>query len=869
MRLGKCVSGGEMKSDDLIRDEPLDRMSAGLIGPELDSLNHRVVAHRIAELAILSPGHLNIALFGPWGSGKSSFYGLMKEELKVLQKDVHAVRFDAWKNSGPGFHANFLHDLAEQVPHADKNIAKRLFQTRKTVSLPASFKESLFRRGTKGLWWKVLPALGAWFFVFPALWALLPAATGSGKPYLEIFWESVSNWFTITYAPAILLLVINMIIELSKISVEESAPGSVSQFGTLFDEVVGSKNRRYVIFIDELDRCAPEDVIQTLEGLRTFLGHRNCVFVVAFDRKAVATTIGKNLHTKVPNRPDRPYYSTAGEYLDKIFQFQISLPPQPPHTFRKYAFSLVKERAGIWGELDPRVLARVVSILSPLHISSPRRTKVLLNDFAVHVRILESLGFDAKSRAEEIAALTVIQTEFPTLAADLEVEPGLLRCLAEQEIPVRPALRSLYTRYVDGGDTVSLDEVIGERPISGDSEVDLPATREMELVEAQLLLNLKRFLRLLQDIRCPLPNADLILMHSNGDLLSFEDPSVYNTVLLAADLPVEDVLKALRSCTARDSARAMEYLLEHVEGETPTEAAKLVMIASELIGQVSPVALSGLAEPLIHGWDQVTSNDPAEAKRFSASSLAGFAACHVAVGTPESVFSFYGKVKEFSSDAAVTVLDRIIEEVSPEDPKYINLLAAEAVAVAVYDAEPLARFVRRQDSAESSVLNTELALLAAASFTVPQPEIVNAASATSAAQLAAKEENDEVRARFASQVAGAAEKFDLMLREWPDYSVEGCARSWLYELLLNIGENHVWAFELHDTLIGNDLLAGLGRETNSQLLLALSAHPDRAGRGWVVDASSGGSDRCTTAKNSNGDAGQLCSRRGPASGCPK
>lgn len=821
-----------MKADDLIRDEPLDRMSDGRIGPELDSLNHRVVAHRIAELATLSHGHLNVALFGPWGSGKSSFYGLMKEELKILQKDTFTVRFDAWKNSGPGFHANFLHDLAEQVPHADKDIAKRLFQTRKTVSLPSSLKESLARRSTKGLWWKVLPGLATWFFGFPALWALLPAATGSGRPYLEIFWESVANWFTITYAPAILLLVINMIIELSKISIEESAPGNVSQFGILFDEVVGSKNRRYVIFIDELDRCAPEDVLQTLEGLRTFLGHRNCVFVVAFDRKAVASTIGKNLHAKVPNRPDRPYYSTAGEYLDKIFQFQISLPPQPPHTFRKYAFSLVKDRGGIWRELDPRVLARVVSILAPLHVSSPRRTKVLLNDFAVHLRILESLGFDAKGRAEEIAALTVIQTEFPTLAADLEIEPGLLRSLAEQTLPARPALKDLYKRYVDDGGTVGLDEVIGDRSTDGDSALQLPSTGETERVEAQLLLNLRRFLRLLQDIRCPLPSADLILMHSDGDLLSFDDPSVYNTVLLAADLPVEDVLNDLHSCTPQDSARAVEYLLEHVEGETPAEAAKLVMIAGELIGQLAPEAISRLAEPLIHGWEQVTSNDRTEANRFSASSLTGFVACQVAVGTQDSVFSFYETVKEFNHDSAVPVLVRIIDEAPPEDPNYQELLAAEAAAVALHDAVPLARFVRRQDCTALPTLIEEFALLSAESFTVEPPETLAAASGTSAAQLAIREENESLQARFVLEVSEAAEEFDVLLREWSEYSVDGSARSWIYQLLLKIAPSHEWAFERHDTLIQDDFLAGLGREANQQLLLALTAHPERADRGW-------------------------------------
>src|SRR5690606_31898086 len=126
---------------------------------------------------------------------------------------------------------------------------------------------------------------------------------------------------------------VTTVLELSKVTVEESAPSYVTQFGRLFDDVV-KPGTRCVVFIDELDRCSPADVMTTLEGLRTFLGHDRCIFVVAFDREAVSATIAGHLKNVVPQRDDSPYYETSGEYLDKIFQFQISLPPQRVHTFR-------------------------------------------------------------------------------------------------------------------------------------------------------------------------------------------------------------------------------------------------------------------------------------------------------------------------------------------------------------------------------------------------------------------------------------------------------------------------------------------------------------------------------------------------------
>lgn len=64
---------------DLIPDEPLSRTSGGRIPSSMDTLNHGATARRVAELVATSKGHLNFALFGPWGSGKSSYYGLVED----------------------------------------------------------------------------------------------------------------------------------------------------------------------------------------------------------------------------------------------------------------------------------------------------------------------------------------------------------------------------------------------------------------------------------------------------------------------------------------------------------------------------------------------------------------------------------------------------------------------------------------------------------------------------------------------------------------------------------------------------------------------------------------------------------------------
>ncbi|MBA3866579.1 MAG: hypothetical protein H0X42_09590 [Solirubrobacterales bacterium] len=112
-----------------------------------------------------------------------------------------------------------------------------------------------------------------------------------------------------------------------------------------------TRRKRLIFFIDELDRCSAEDIAETLKALRTFLDQENCVFVVAADRDVLEAALPKSEQT-TPINAEMPYYSTAGAYLDKIFQHQITLPPLRSRSLAKFARTLTSEtEGGIWEEL--------------------------------------------------------------------------------------------------------------------------------------------------------------------------------------------------------------------------------------------------------------------------------------------------------------------------------------------------------------------------------------------------------------------------------------------------------------------------------------------------------------------------------------
>jgi ABC-type transport system involved in cytochrome bd biosynthesis fused ATPase/permease subunit len=69
---------GRLPQADLIIDRALEAQDP-------DTLDHQPIADRVAELVATPETPLNVALFGAWGSGKSSFARLLAKSLERYQ----------------------------------------------------------------------------------------------------------------------------------------------------------------------------------------------------------------------------------------------------------------------------------------------------------------------------------------------------------------------------------------------------------------------------------------------------------------------------------------------------------------------------------------------------------------------------------------------------------------------------------------------------------------------------------------------------------------------------------------------------------------------------------------------------------------
>lgn len=627
-------SSPPVTADDLVSDRALE-------AAEEDEFNHEALANRVAELVTIAAPPLNVALFGPWGSGKSSIAGFLKQNLEHPDRNesVEFAYYDAWKYGGESLRRNFISRAAAELelPADDpdyEEFYRGLYQTTRRVRL----KDQLLKQ-TVGLGFALLAVLFVALNVVTALGAgALSVVTN--EDFLGEIGRVLPKSVAGTGLAAMAAAVATALFALAKFDIEESAPSADEEFSDTFRKLIKTVRRgpsrapsalwgwnrrrrvapqeqksggpeRIVFFIDELDRCTEEDVVKTLVAVRTFLDEKHCVFVVAADRAVLETALDKAAEQETPTSEDAPYYSTAGAFLDKVFQHQLTIPPLRSRRLSRFARDQVGvKKAGIWKELrDNRLLDDVVYALVPAHVRSPRRIKVLLNNFAINARIAQARGVAWPSRAEEMAKLTVLQTEYPALADDLHIEPRLPWLLLEPNSGEAKGERAkpLVSRHsVDMPDTVDdiapqdatafIDEDVPE-PAPKDPKT--PNARHEEMRNRQRR-ELRRYLERTVDIDGP--HRDLLYLEAAGEAVDLQDPALGDKIEdLAPDKPEEvaGLLAGTETSERLGAARLLASMLEDlVRKERANVMTALTTLTVDLGDELTADVAAALAKSI-------------------------------------------------------------------------------------------------------------------------------------------------------------------------------------------------------------------------------------------------------------------------------
>lgn len=639
--------------EDLIPDQAL-RVPAG------DAFNYRPIADRIADLSCEAQTPINIALFAPWGSGKSSLFTLVEASLAARQASVKLIRYDAWRYGGRALRRNFIAHTAKalKIPEDDPELAdfhRGLYEDQRRVSLNFSRVVREIRHGH-------LAPLILLTFAFVLLGLLLDV-----------------NTILITATVSAVLALVAAIVEAGKVVVERSRPSEDEEFSQRFDRLVRlatdppreggaadewrrrrairradllqrlgyyrvlswwrghvdevpvkqrPRYKRLIFFIDELDRCSAEDIAETLKALRTFLDAEHCVFLVAADRDAIEAALPKAEQT-TPVNQEKPYYTTRGAFLDKIFSHQITLPPLRSRSLAKFARDLALEAdRGIWRELaqlsgdsGTAELDLVLYTLIPSHVYSPRRIKVLLNNYATNARMAASRLPDSwPEKRREIAQVTAFQTEFPDFAEDLSLEPRLPRFLLERsrdadsdapdselmttllkrwKLPVGPGAEpqpaEQYAEESEASEDVSPvpdsqeqpaepDEMMGERDEEEATHRDHEAQKRAKL---RRRLELRRYLERTYDVVGEL-GRDLFYLRSAGLDVGLDDPELAELIEVEATDSPGRVVDALAGRPTEQLAGAARLLSAMVGDILGPEQARVMSALMATVNRLWP-----------------------------------------------------------------------------------------------------------------------------------------------------------------------------------------------------------------------------------------------------------------------------------------
>jgi hypothetical protein len=558
---------GDLAVDRLVQDEDLVS-DASLVHVNEDMLDHMAIARAVAEIAIVANTPTNIALFGPWGSGKSSIYTMTKSHIdKLTGGRTSVVRYDAWKFGGVELKRNFIQSVAKQLKIKDNEFSDWLHQPSETFDLRLPY---WLLRNWRSLLFGAVVAI-----ILAAVFAITLAGAKSWLTKIALL-DALAQALTpagTVFGLALVALVVGPKVMEGALKKSTSTPPSASdQFGDRFESLVSrvckSTNDRLVVFIDELDRCAPADVVATLVDLKTFLDQERCIFIVAADGDVIKRSLQKLPQAK-PVREDEPYYATAGAFLDKVFQFQIALPPLRPKALTDFARTLVQSRGGVWQAMrntDLNLFDTVVFALVPTHVRSPRRVKVLLNNFAANARIVEARGLPWLERAEQLAVLTVLETEFPAVAAELTRTPRLLSFIRGIEEP-DDETRRIVERFQDltAPKPASDDPQQPETP-AGVLLTDSDSGRDAA-EEARVTLNrdLNLYLLKVQAVGVSDPTPDLVYLRTAGRTPDLLAPRLGELIDLAADTPPDVLVGGFAD----------------VAPETLREAVRLIVAAGE------------------------------------------------------------------------------------------------------------------------------------------------------------------------------------------------------------------------------------------------------------------------------------------------
>ncbi|MDI3519971.1 MAG: hypothetical protein PWQ34_2118 [Caldanaerobacter sp.] len=287
---------------------------------EDDLLGISIFVDSLSEFILKCTTPMTIAIQGDWGSGKTSIMNMIKRRI---EKNVITVWFNTWQYS----------------------------QFKMASELPISLLSYLIE--------KISDESGKQNMLNTISKVLKSAALFTSKVVVE-------NLAGETLANVVGSLGSNPMLDYAR---------EIDNIKKEFQSIVAKRTEkegkeRVVIFIDDLDRLAPDVAVEVLEVLKLFLDVEKCVFVLAVDYEVVSQGIKKKFGDMVPEEKSKSFF-------DKIIQLPFRVPLEYYQVDR-----FVERTLNDWGlNADQKEIGIYKDLIINSIGANPRSMKRLFNSF--------------------------------------------------------------------------------------------------------------------------------------------------------------------------------------------------------------------------------------------------------------------------------------------------------------------------------------------------------------------------------------------------------------------------------------------------------------------------------------------------------
>lgn len=321
-------------------------------------------------VSLLKSGNINFeeikmfALYGNWGSGKST---LMKYVQKVLKDNFKTFYFDAWQyENGKDLSFSLLQFMIDEGLSEGEKAADSFLKTAENILVGTAKSISINLPGIK-----IQPK------------ELLEEIEKQPKPSFHQEIQSFKQEF----------------LGLESLIKQES------------------KKDYNIVFIDDLDRCEPEKVLDLLSEIKLFFNYgERTVFFFGVDEKAVQAAIQTKYRDVVK----------SNEYLEKIFDLSFNMPSKV--FLRKLTGQVFSDNTIQQMRTKVGLNYLVSQLFEAIGIDNPRKIKKILNKYFLlltaneNSRLVNDKGLVYKLKSEDSPIYIIYSLYLITLNMFSETE---------------------------------------------------------------------------------------------------------------------------------------------------------------------------------------------------------------------------------------------------------------------------------------------------------------------------------------------------------------------------------------------------------------------------------------------------------------